>query len=64
MTFKQLGLNESILKALVDKGYETPSPIQAQSIPILLQKKDLLGVAQTGTGKTAAPNMHAKYLQQ
>jgi len=54
MTFKQLGLNESILKALVDKGYETPSPIQAQSIPILLQKKDLLGVAQTGTGKTAA----------
>lgn len=54
MTFKQLGLNEPILKALVDKGYETPSPIQAKSIPILLEKKDLLGVAQTGTGKTAA----------
>ena len=54
MTFKQLGLNEAILKALVDKGYETPSPIQAQSIPILLENKDLLGVAQTGTGKTAA----------
>ncbi len=54
MTFKQLGLNEPILKALVDKGYETPSPIQAKSIPILLDKKDLLGVAQTGTGKTAA----------
>ena len=54
MTFKQLGLIEPILKALVDKGYETPSPIQAQSIPILLDKKDLLGCAQTGTGKTAA----------
>ena len=54
MTFKQLGLIEPILKALVDKGYETPSPIQAQSIPILLEKKDLLGCAQTGTGKTAA----------
>ncbi len=54
MTFKQLGLIEPILKALVDKGYETPSPIQAQSIPILLKKTDLLGCAQTGTGKTAA----------
>lgn len=54
MTFKQLGLIEPILKALVDKGYETPSPIQVQSIPILLDKKDLLGCAQTGTGKTAA----------
>ena len=54
MTFKQLGLIEPILKALVDKGYKTPSPIQVQSIPILLDKKDLLGCAQTGTGKTAA----------
>ena len=54
MTFKQLGLIEPILKALEDKGYATPSPIQAKSIPILLDKKDLLGCAQTGTGKTAA----------
>jgi len=54
MTFKHLGLIEPILKALEDKGYATPSPIQAQSIPILLDKKDLLGCAQTGTGKTAA----------
>ena len=54
MTFKQLGLIEPILKALEDKGYEKPSPIQEQAIPILLDKKDLLGCAQTGTGKTAA----------
>ncbi len=54
MTFKELGLNESILKALQDQGYESPTPIQAQSIPVLLKGKDLLGVAQTGTGKTAA----------
>ncbi|AZQ43941.1 DEAD/DEAH box helicase [Nonlabens ponticola] len=54
MTFKQLGLDESILKALQDQGYENPTPIQAQSIPVLLKGKDLLGVAQTGTGKTAA----------
>lgn len=54
MTFKELGLDESILKALQDQGYENPTPIQAQSIPVLLKGKDLLGVAQTGTGKTAA----------
>ena len=54
MTFKELGLAEPILKALEDEGYENPTPIQAQSIPILLEGKDLLGVAQTGTGKTAA----------
>ncbi|MGB3590548.1 MAG: DEAD/DEAH box helicase [Nonlabens sp.] len=54
MTFKDLGLVDPILKALMDQGYEKPTPIQAQSIPILLKGKDLLGVAQTGTGKTAA----------
>ncbi len=54
MTFKELGLVEPILRALQDQGYENPTPIQAQSIPILLKGKDLLGVAQTGTGKTAA----------
>lgn len=53
-SFAQLGLSESVLKALVDVGYETPSPIQAQCIPVLLEGKDLLGMAQTGTGKTAA----------
>ena len=54
MTFKEIGLIEPILKALDALGYTTPTPIQAQSIPILLEGKDLLGCAQTGTGKTAA----------
>jgi ATP-dependent RNA helicase RhlE len=52
--FKSLDLLPSIQKALQNKGYTTPTPIQAQSIPHLLQGKDLLGIAQTGTGKTAA----------
>ena len=54
MTFKDLGIIESILKALETEGYTHPTPIQEQSIPILLNRKDLLGCAQTGTGKTAA----------
>ena len=53
-TFEQLGLNASLLKALEDIGYETPSPIQAQAIPVMLEGRDILGQAQTGTGKTAA----------
>jgi len=52
--FNQLALNESLLKALDDVGYETPSPIQAATIPLLLQGNDIIGQAQTGTGKTAA----------
>ncbi len=54
MTFDQLGLIEPLLKALKAEGYTTPTPIQQQSIPIVLQNRDLLGCAQTGTGKTAA----------
>lgn len=54
MTFEDLGLVPPILKALKAKGYTHPTPIQQQSIPILLEGKDLLGCAQTGTGKTAA----------
>ena len=54
MTFKELGIIEPILKALDDQGYTQPTPIQEQSIPILLKGDDLLGCAQTGTGKTAA----------
>ncbi|HMY24399.1 MAG TPA: DEAD/DEAH box helicase, partial [Chitinophagales bacterium] len=54
MLFKDLSLIEPILRALQTEGYSTPTPIQAQSIPIILQQKDLLGCAQTGTGKTAA----------
>jgi len=53
-TFNQLALPESILRILDDVGYETPSPIQAKTIPLLLEGKDLVGQAQTGTGKTAA----------
>ncbi|MFW2372930.1 MAG: DEAD/DEAH box helicase [Gammaproteobacteria bacterium] len=52
--FNQLALNDSILKVLDEVGYETPSPIQAQTIPLLLDGKDVVGQAQTGTGKTAA----------
>lgn len=54
MSFQSLGLIEPILKALQEEGYTNPTPIQAQSIPHILEKRDLLGCAQTGTGKTAA----------
>ena len=54
MSFEKLTLIEPILRALKNEGYTTPTPIQEQAIPILLQRKDLLGCAQTGTGKTAA----------
>ncbi len=53
-TFDQLALSDAIMKGLNDVGYETPSPIQAQTIPLILSGKDVLGEAQTGTGKTAA----------
>lgn len=70
-TFIELGLSKSILKAVEENGYEQPSPIQAASIPPLLAGKDVLGQAQTGTGKTAAfalpilsnIDMHAKQVQ-
>ncbi len=54
MKFSELALAPEILKNLTDSGYETPTPIQEQAIPILLEGHDLLGIAQTGTGKTAA----------
>lgn len=54
MSFQNLELIEPILKALTVEGYTTPTPIQKQAIPLVLQRKDLLGCAQTGTGKTAA----------
>jgi ATP-dependent RNA helicase RhlE len=52
--FASLGLSKPILAALAAKGYDTPTPIQAQAIPPLLEGRDLCGIAQTGTGKTAA----------
>ncbi len=54
LSFSELNLNPKILKSLADKGYSTPTPIQAQAIPASLEGKDILGIAQTGTGKTAA----------
>ena len=54
MTFKELNISEPILKALVNQKYETPTPIQETAIPVALKGRDLLGIAQTGTGKTAA----------
>ena len=54
MTFEQLELIEPIRKALKKEKYTTPTPIQAEAIPVVLDGSDLLGCAQTGTGKTAA----------
>lgn len=54
MTFDELGLSEKVLAAVQASGYTTPTPIQAQAIPPSLQGRDILGIAQTGTGKTAA----------
>ena len=53
-TFAELGLGEPIVRAVGDAGYARPTPIQAQAIPLLLRGRDLMGLAQTGTGKTAA----------
>ena len=53
MSFKSLGLSESLLKAVSEKGYTDPSPIQEKAIPVILERKDVLASAQTGTGKTA-----------
>jgi ATP-dependent RNA helicase RhlE len=53
-SFSELGLAAPLLRALEEAGYETPTPIQAQAIPTVLEGRDLLGIAQTGTGKTAA----------
>ena len=53
MSFTNLGLNDSLLKAIKDQGYTTPTPIQKQAIPVVIEGKDVLAAAQTGTGKTA-----------
>src|ERR1700752_4390994 len=53
-SFHDFGLNEPITRALAQENYATPTPIQAQTIPIVLSGRDLIGIAQTGTGKTAA----------
>jgi len=53
MSFESLNLIEELLKAISEKGYSKPTPIQTQAIPVILQGKDIMGGAQTGTGKTA-----------
>ncbi|MDF1880198.1 DEAD/DEAH box helicase, partial [Sulfurimonas sp. MAG313] len=53
MKFTDLGLNEHILRAIKDQGYDTPTPVQEKAIPLILEGKDVLAGAQTGTGKTA-----------
>lgn len=53
MTFKELGLSDPLLSAIEDAGYETPTPIQEKAIPVVFMNRDVLGCAQTGTGKTA-----------
>ena len=53
MSFASLGLSEELVRAVSERGYTEPTPIQAQAIPVVLKGGDLLGGAQTGTGKTA-----------
>ena len=53
-TFAEFGLAEALTRALAEEKYETPTPIQAQTIPLALTGSDIIGIAQTGTGKTAA----------
>jgi ATP-dependent RNA helicase RhlE len=54
LSFESLGLSEQVLRAVSDAGYSTPTPIQQQAIPLILNGRDVIGLAQTGTGKTAA----------
>ena len=54
ITFADFDLHKNVLRSIHDMGFEEPSPIQAEAIPLILQGKDVLGQAQTGTGKTAA----------
>src|SRR5215469_594608 len=54
MTFNELKLSEKVLAAVEAAGYTTPTPIQAQAIPVALEGRDVVGIAQTGTGKTAS----------
>src|SRR3569623_462788 len=54
MTFADLGLSDELLRALDESGYSEPTPIEAAAIPPVLMNRDLIGIAQTGTGKTAS----------
>ena len=76
MSFTNLGLSEPLLKAIKEQGYDTPTPIQQKAIPVVIEGKDVLAAAQTGTGKTAGftlpllerlsqkqPHMHKKQIR-
>ncbi|HSL34083.1 MAG TPA: DEAD/DEAH box helicase, partial [Candidatus Limnocylindrales bacterium] len=54
MTFESLGLSADLLQTVLEEGYDTPTPVQLQAIPLVLAGRDVLAAAQTGTGKTAA----------
>ena len=63
MQFQELHLREEILRAIQERGYDEPTPIQAKAIPAVLEGRDVIGSAQTGTGKTAAfalPSLHRR----
>ena len=64
VTFADLGLAEPLLRALHAANYAHPTPIQARTIPLLLQGRDVLGIAQTGTGKTAAFALPGRLLRK
>ena len=53
-SFAAMGLHPSVVQAITDRGYEKPTPIQEEAIPLVLQGRDVIGASQTGTGKTAA----------
>ena len=65
MNFRDFGLVEPLVRAVTQEGYSTPTPIQQQAIPAVLSGRDVVGIAQTGTGKTAAfalPLLHQIHL--
>ncbi|MGR8929660.1 MAG: DEAD/DEAH box helicase [Gammaproteobacteria bacterium] len=64
MLFSELGLSEQLLRAVAEQGYQSPTPIQAQAIPVILQGRDVLAGAQTGTGKTAGFTLPLLHLLQ
>ncbi len=63
MKFSNLSLSSPILDAVSQKGYETPTPIQSKAIPAILDGKDVMAAAQTGTGKTASFTLPIKYVR-
>ena len=61
MSFKDFGLNEAVVRGVESMGYVDPTPIQLRAFPIILSGRDMMGSAQTGTGKTAGRNIHHRW---